>query len=78
MRILNQKNDKALERIIIYLTFSEASELKDSVNSILETKSHHEHIPSDDYQKELTICIYDTDDLSSFDDRSKKLIKDDV
>jgi hypothetical protein len=78
MRFLNEKNNEALERITVYLTHSEASELKDSLSALLETKSHHEHIPSEDYQKELTICIYNAECLDQFDERSRRLIESDI
>jgi hypothetical protein len=78
MRILNEANDESLSRIIVYLTLSEASELRDSLMSILETKSHHEHIASADFKKELTISVYDPHRLESFDERSRTLIDEDI
>jgi hypothetical protein len=42
-------------------------------------KYHHEHIPDreDDFKREITVCIYRKDDLSRFDERSRKLIQND-
>lgn len=80
MRILNKDTDAKVDRIIIYLTKSEANELKDSIVGLLENpESNHEHVSSSDYQKELTITIYDEKNISNkYDQRSIKLIKEDI
>lgn len=79
MRILDESSDKPLNNIILYLTKTEASELLDSLNEIIKKPSNnHTHISGENYQKELTVCIYDTQDLNGFDDRSKKLIINDI
>jgi hypothetical protein len=79
MRILDEKTGKAVERVTLYFTRSEASEMNDSLEALLTSPTgRHEHIPSDDYRKEVTICIYDQAALEGFDERSKTLILDDV
>ena len=78
MRILDEQNDKSLDAVIIYLTKKEAAELRDSLEQILVNHlGRHEHVSSDDYRKELTVCVYETDHLDRFDDRSKRLIVED-
>ena len=78
MRILNNDKDEKINGITIYLTRSEAQELQDSMRDLLDNANHqHSHVPSEDYQKEVTICIYDVQDLQRFDERSKKLILED-
>lgn len=78
MRLLNQDEDKPLSRVLVFLTKSEALELRDSVDVLLENSAgRHEHISSEDYRKEITVCIYDQDNLESFDNRSKTLIVND-
>jgi hypothetical protein len=67
MRLLDQKSEKALESVTVYLTQSEAEELRDSVIALLREPHHaHYHINSNDFKKELTICIYNENDLSGF------------
>ena len=80
MRILDEQTDKPLSKITLFLTRSEAAELRDSLVAILEEgdAERHEHISSQDYLKEVTVCLYDTTSLENFDERSKKLIKDDA
>lgn len=78
MRILDQSDDKSLSRVTLYLLTSEAEELRDSLNSLLERSSHHEHTPSADYTKEVTVTLYDVNNLESFDDRSRRLIVGDA
>ncbi len=80
MRIYNVDLDKKVNKVILYLTAEEAQEMKDSLELILNDneKHHHEHIPDRvDFKREITVCIYKEDDLSRFDDRSKKLILND-
>lgn len=78
MRIHDIDNDKKIDRVGIYLTVSEAQELRDSMETLLQKPEiHHLHIPNDDFQKEITISIYD-ESLKGFSERIKKLIKDDA
>jgi hypothetical protein len=77
MRILNTITDKKIDNITIYLTNSEAQELLDSLEAIISEPKHHSHIPSEDFMKEITVCIYDPNNLSGFNERSKKLILED-
>jgi len=78
MRLLDEDTDKAVDRVTIYLTQSEAEELRDSLLALLkEPRGNHSHVPSGDFQKEITVCIYSEDALSSFNERSQKLILND-
>lgn len=78
MRILDQENDRSVKMVTLYLTKSEAAELRDSLEHILaDPFSRHEHTSSNDYTKEVTVCIYDPDHLAQFDERSKRLILED-
>lgn len=75
MRMLDEDRDSSLNRVTLYLTRSEASELRDSLDALMkDRRERHEHVPSEDYNKELTVCIYDAGDLKSFNERSKRLI----
>ena len=78
MYILDETSDKSLSKIIVYLTMSEILELKDSIDSLLvKPQNNHMHVPSEDYKKEITICIYDKDRLTGFNERSMKLLTSD-
>ena len=79
MRILNEKTDEAISHITLYLTLSEASELRDSLEALITNPlGRHEHIPSDDYSKEITVCLYDLNVLDNFNERSRRLIIQDI
>lgn len=80
MRIMDDDNDKKLDNITLFLTESEARQLLGYVKHLLEekTSSAHYHLSSEDYQKEVTICIYDPNNINSFHSRIQKLIKDDI
>jgi hypothetical protein len=78
MRILDDVTSTALRSVTVYLTVAEAHELRDKVASVLSSREvHHEHIPSDDFQKEITIAIYEDRPIQSFDQRSRRLILED-
>ena len=78
MRLLDEDSDSKLGRVILYLTKAEAEELRDALNGILKNPvGNHAHVPSEDYQKEITVCIYDETLLTRFNERSIKLIKKD-
>ncbi len=36
----------------------------------------HFHLSSDDYQKEVTVCVYNPDNIEMLHPRAQKLIKD--
>jgi hypothetical protein len=75
MRILDEDGDKAIHRVTLYLTKSEAAELKSTLESLLaEPGRHHEHVPDADYSRELTVCVYDLNMIDQFDERSKKIL----
>ena len=79
MRLLNEDTDSAISRLTLLLTKVEACELRDSLEAILESDAvaRHEHVPSEDFQKEITIAIYDESDISRFDERVQELIQAD-
>jgi hypothetical protein len=77
MRLLDEGSDKSINRVTVYLTKSEAAELYIDLKKIIDApKNNHAHVSSEDYKKEITICIYDENMIDEgFNDRSKKLIK---
>ena len=79
MRILNDESDKKVNKVILYLTPDEAQEMKHALEQVISDskKYHHKHILDSEYKREITVCIYKEDNLSSFDERSKKLILND-
>lgn len=78
MRLLDEGNNRTLNRVTLYLTLSEAQELRDSMTDLLSgPMPNHCHIPSSDYQKEVTVCVYDENNLLSLSERSRILILED-
>lgn len=80
MRIYNLDTNQKANKVILYLTPEEAQEMKDSLELIIADKKHqHEHISEREngFKREITVCIYRDDNLSTFDERSKKLILND-
>ena len=78
MRILDDESDKKMDNISIFLTKEEAIQLRGYLTQLLENpKLQHSHLSSADYQKEITICLYDEKRLENFNERSIKLIKED-
>jgi len=79
MRILDEKRDNSVDRATLLLTRSEAQELLDSLRSLLaDGQGQHAHVPSEDYQKEITIAIYEPGHANEFNQRCQKLIRDDA
>jgi hypothetical protein len=77
MRLLDEGSDKSINKVTIYLTKSEAEELYSDLKRIIDApKNNHAHVSSEDYKKEITICIYGGNVIDeSLNERSKKLIK---
>lgn len=79
MRILDNEYDKALNDILICMTIDEAKELYDSLKLLMKDPSNnHTHITSDCLTKEISICLYEDGKLEGFNDRTIKLIKEDI
>ena len=64
MRMLNDESDTKLDMVSIYLTKKEALQLRGYLNQLIE-KPELNHVPfsSEDFKKEMTVCIYDEKDL---------------
>lgn len=80
MRIYDQENDKTLQDLILCLTKNEAIELRDSINAMLKNKNfdRHEHIDDEEFCHELSIMIYDMDNLTNINERLIRVIKEDL
>ena len=79
MRILDPRHSKRLDGVGLYLTREEAIQLQSYLGQLLaDPGMHHVHLSSDNYQKEITVSIYNMANLEDFDERSKKLIKEDI
>ena len=67
MRILDDESDKKLDNVTLFLTKEEVVQLQSYLNQLLENpKFQHFHLSSVDYQKEITICLYDEKNLENF------------
>ncbi|QVL57765.1 MAG: hypothetical protein KFB93_01435 [Simkaniaceae bacterium] len=78
MRILNDDSNEKLNNVSFFLTKQEAIQLHSDLQALIADPSkQHTHISSDDYQKEITVCIYDEKDLSGLHERVKNLILED-
>jgi hypothetical protein len=82
MRILNTHDQQKIDNAIFYLTKEEVGQLIYDLQQLLSEDhrhNNHKHISSDDFQKELIICIYEEGNVEGygFDERSKKLILED-
>ena len=78
MRILDDESDKKLDTVSIFLTKNEARQLVAYLNALLQNPQlHHQHLSSDDYKKEVTVCVYDEKKLEGFHQRAIKLIEKD-
>jgi hypothetical protein len=78
MRILDELNDKSINKVTLYLTKSEARELLDGIEQlIVKEDNNHVHINDEDFKKEVTVCIYDLNRLKGLNGRSVKIIMKD-
>mgnify|MGYP001559443878 CR=1 FL=1 len=76
--MLDDESDKKLDRVSIFLTIEEAKQLQSYLNKLLASpETQHAHLSSNDYQKEITICLYDNKNFINLHPRAIKLIKED-
>ena len=77
MKIFNPRGNEVLKEVTLFLTQSEASEMRDALESLLDDPSaHHNHISNEDYSSEVTVAIYDKSNLKGFDEISKKILSE--
>ncbi len=76
MRMLDGERDIAIDNLTLYLKKSEAIELLGSLKRIIEAEDYgmHIHVSEDSYQREVTVLLYDENNIDSLNERSKKLI----
>jgi len=80
MRILDEHKGKGLQKILLLLTSSEASELRDTLNLLLsnsDKKRYHLHVNDSEFIHEITVSLYYENDVADFDDRVQDLITND-
>lgn len=78
MRILEQKGERALTSVCLYLTEDEAVRLMGRLERLLANPAeHHTHFEDEDYKHEITVTIYRDDNMDSYDERSRTLILED-
>jgi hypothetical protein len=81
MKIFDEEHDRTLELVTLYLERAEVQQLVSYLEQLLEDPSiHHIHLGSPDFQRDLTVAVFDPNDahhLETFDERSKKVIRED-
>ena len=78
MRILDDEANRKLDNVSIFLTKEEAIQLRSYLDQLLSNPElQHLHLSSADYQKEVTVSIYNENNLSGFNERVKNLILND-
>ncbi len=76
MRILNYTDDMPLNNICVFLTPAEARQMVGYLEQLLEEpEQHHFHLNDDECHREITLTVYQADNLEYYDERSKKLIQ---
>ena len=78
MRILDSDSDRKLDSVMLFLTKAELQQLIGYAKQLLANPSaDHHHLSSEDYQKEITISIYDPENTENFSPRTRKLLSED-
>jgi rRNA maturation endonuclease Nob1 len=79
MRIHNEDDDTSVQRVTLFLTPEEAREMRDAVDTLLmSTSGSHVHVPSEEYTHEVTLCVYEADQLNGLSERARQLIAETV
>lgn len=79
MYILDDESNKKLNCITIILSKSEIKQMLGYAKQLLDNvdASDHYHLSSEDYQKEITLCLYTPENIDSYNPRIQKLIIED-
>ncbi len=75
MLVYDPNSNRPIDNATIFLTVEEAKELHDDLASLIARPSeNHAHIYSCDYQREVTVCVYDAQKIDSLDEKTRKLL----
>ena len=75
MRILDSDTDRALDGLLLEFDEHELAAFANAIEQLLRIPlGDHDHVYNEDYQKEVTVTVYDPDDLTRYNERSKRLI----
>jgi len=77
MKILNTDTNSPTKNICIYLTSAEALQMLGYLEQLVAEPDEHYHLNDEDFEREISLVIYNPNDLSGFDARSKRLIEND-
>ena len=76
MKIVDTIKNKILDDISICLTKDEALQMIGYLENLIKNPSHqHSHLSSEDYKKEITLWVYDEENISKLPPKIKKLIE---
>lgn len=79
MKIIDSKNRTELRNLILLLTISEASELRDELERLLsiesKSKDDHGHVTDEDFEKEISLALYSVENFENFDTWIQNIIK---
>lgn len=77
MKILNTDTNSPTKNISIYLTSAEALQMLGYLEQLVAEPNEHYHLNDESFEREITLVVYNPDNLSGFDTRSKRLIEHD-
>jgi hypothetical protein len=67
-----------MNEILLLLSTTEAIELKNTIEQLLESDDmHHAHISNDNYQKEITVSILDKNPVETYHADIRDIIEKD-
>jgi hypothetical protein len=75
MRIIDEKNKRSFDSILIMLTPSEASELVSKIKSLDSSLGEHIHVNDLQYEREITFAIYTDQNLHLFTEEIQNILK---
>ena len=79
MRLLDDDADRKLDRVTLFLTLDEPNGLKDSLEGLIQRPNgNHAHVSTRDFRKEITVSVYDENQLDGLSERSKRLIREEL
>lgn len=75
MRFMNSSTRERLREVTVLLKRDEAQQLLVSLRDLLEgSAGHHVHVSDEEFRQELTLSIYSSQNLDSFDNVSRRII----
>jgi hypothetical protein len=78
MKIYDPESKRILKNVMLFLSTEEAADLGFSASDLSDNpEKHHHHVTDSSHGSEIFVSVYTDENISSFDEESRNIIRSD-